>query len=111
MKSLQSFRRVVLIMGGRDKGGDFTVLKDLIEERVSTLVLMGEAGEKIAHETGARNKTVFAENLQHAVRESMARASAGDTVLLSPGCASFDMFADFEERGRAFKEAVWKYKK
>jgi UDP-N-acetylmuramoylalanine--D-glutamate ligase len=111
MKSLESFRRVVLIMGGRDKGGDFTVLKDLIEEKVSTLVLMGEAREKIAHETVAGNKTVFAENLQHAVRESMVRASAGDTVLLSPGCASFDMFADFEERGRAFKEAVWKYKK
>ncbi len=105
-KSLESFQNVVLIMGGRDKGSDFSVLRNLIKEKVKTLVLLGEAKDKIAREAGDVVETISVNTLEEAVRASMSKASAGDVVLLSPGCASFDMFADFQERGRKFKEAV-----
>ncbi|HDN94636.1 MAG TPA: UDP-N-acetylmuramoyl-L-alanine--D-glutamate ligase, partial [Nitrospirae bacterium] len=105
-KSLEGLERVVLIMGGLDKGGDFPVLRDLIEEKVKLLVLIGEAAEKIAQALGGTVRTIKVNGLSEAVKVSMANASKGDVVLLSPGCASFDMFADFEERGRKFKEVV-----
>jgi UDP-N-acetylmuramoylalanine--D-glutamate ligase len=105
-KSLEGLENVVLIMGGQDKGGDFKVLRDLIEEKVKLLVLIGEAKEKIAHEVGDAVRTVKAGSLEEAVGISMRNASGGDSVLLSPGCASFDMFSDFEDRGRKFKAAV-----
>ena len=105
-KSLEGLDNVVLIMGGLDKGGDFEILKDLIESKVKLLVLIGEAKDKIALAVGGKVRTMKVSGLDEAVEVSMANASAGDTVLLSPGCASFDMFIDFEERGRKFKEAV-----
>lgn len=106
VKSLEGLESVVLIMGGLDKGGDFPVLRDLIEEKVKLLVLIGEATEKIARDLGGTVRTIKVNSLSEAVEVSMLNASEGDVVLLSPGCASFDMFADFEERGRKFKEAV-----
>ncbi len=106
-KSLESFRNVILIMGGRDKEGDFTQLNDLIKEKVKALILFGEAREKIAGAVGEAAKVNFVRNLKEAVEVSMSKSSAGDVVLLSPGCTSFDMFANFEERGTRFKEAVW----
>ncbi|GBE06216.1 MAG TPA: UDP-N-acetylmuramoyl-L-alanine--D-glutamate ligase [Nitrospirae bacterium] len=109
-RSLESFSNVVLIMGGREKGSDFPVLKDLIKKRVKVLVLFGEAKEKIARAVGDAAETIIAADLEEAVEISMSKASAGDTVLLSPGCTSFDMFADFEERGRKFKTAVMEIK-
>ena len=108
MKSLESFENLILIMGGMDKGGDFTVLRDLVGSKVKTLILFGEAKEKIARETGGVTETVLVSDLDEAVRVSVSRASVGDVVILSPGCASFDMFDDFEDRGRSFKEAVRK---
>jgi UDP-N-acetylmuramoylalanine--D-glutamate ligase len=93
-------------MGGQDKGSDFSVLRDLIEKKVELLVLLGEAKEKIAKDLGGTVRTVKVNSLREAVEVSMINASKRDVVLLSPGCASFDMFADFEERGRKFKEAV-----
>jgi len=105
-KSLESFQKVILIMGGRDKGSDFTVLKDLIRERVKSLILLGEAREKIAGALTDVTDTVLVNSLAEAVKVSKARAVRGDVVLFSPGCASFDMFVDFEDRGRRFKEAV-----
>ncbi|MBI4688106.1 MAG: UDP-N-acetylmuramoyl-L-alanine--D-glutamate ligase [Nitrospirae bacterium] len=105
-KSLESFESLILIMGGRDKAGDFTVLRDLVRERVKFLILLGEAKEKIAGALGDVTETVSVDNLKDAVEVSLAKASRGDIVLLSPGCASFDMFMDFEDRGRKFKEAV-----
>jgi UDP-N-acetylmuramoylalanine--D-glutamate ligase len=108
MKSLESFENLILIMGGMDKGSDFTVLRDLVESRVKTLILIGEAKEKIAREIGNSTETILAADMYDAVRISVSRVSGGDVVMLSPGCASFDMFDDFEDRGRSFKEAVRK---
>lgn len=105
-KSLEGLEKVLLIMGGLDKGSDFSVLRDLIERKVKLLILLGEAKEKIERAAGDAVETVKVNSLREAVEVSMANASEGDVVLLSPGCASFDMFTDFEERGRKFKEAV-----
>ncbi|MEW6715662.1 MAG: UDP-N-acetylmuramoyl-L-alanine--D-glutamate ligase [Nitrospirota bacterium] len=106
VKSLESFDRVVLIMGGLDKGGDFKALRGLIAAKVRVLILLGEAKEKIASALGDITATLFVHDLKEAVSVSLSKAKEGDVVLLSPGCASFDMFADFEDRGRKFKEAV-----
>jgi UDP-N-acetylmuramoylalanine--D-glutamate ligase len=105
-RSLESFRNVILIMGGMDKDTDFSVLRELIKENVKLLILMGAAREKINNQLGGITDTRMVDSLAEAVGLSVLNASEGDTVLLSPGCASFDMFADFEERGRKFKEAV-----
>jgi UDP-N-acetylmuramoylalanine--D-glutamate ligase len=105
-KSLEGFNNVILIMGGLDKGSDFSVLRDLVGQKVKTLVLIGMAKEKIAKALGGATETLKADNIDSAVELSLSKASAGDVVLLSPGCASFDMFQDFEDRGRKFKEAV-----
>jgi UDP-N-acetylmuramoylalanine--D-glutamate ligase len=105
-RSLESLQNVVLIMGGRDKGGDFSALKELVGKRVKTLLLLGEAREKIARQLGNAAETVFVHDLHEAVEVSVSKACKGDVVLLSPGCTSHDMFADFEERGRRFKEIV-----
>ena len=89
-----------------DKGSDFTPLYELFKQKVKLLVLIGKAAEKMAAALGTATETVFSKTLQDAVRLASARASRGDVVLLSPACASFDMFKDFEDRGRQFKEAV-----
>jgi len=106
LKSLESFDNVVLIMGGLDKGSDFSVLEEAVRKKVKALVLIGMAGDKIAKALGGATETFVAADLQAAVGLSLSKASPGDVVLLSPGCASFDMFRDFEDRGRKFKEAV-----
>ncbi len=106
MKSLEGFQNIVLIAGGRDKKGDFSVLRPLVKERVKALVLIGEASQKIRSALGDLTETVFASDMRDAVNKASSIARRGDTVLLSPGCASFDMFRDFEERGRVFKEIV-----
>ncbi|KAF0143842.1 MAG: UDP-N-acetylmuramoylalanine--D-glutamate ligase [Nitrospirae bacterium] len=107
IKSLESFSApVILIAGGRDKAGDFSILRPLVKERVKALVLIGEAGEKINKALGDLTETRFANNFKDAVMISRRCASRGDVVLLSPACASFDMFRDFEDRGRQFKKIV-----
>jgi UDP-N-acetylmuramoylalanine--D-glutamate ligase len=107
IKSLESFSgRVVLIAGGRDKAGDFSQLRDSVREKVKSLVLIGEAREKIKQALGDVTDTVMARDLTDAVNISRSVAERGDIVLLSPACASFDMFADFEDRGRRFKTIV-----
>jgi UDP-N-acetylmuramoylalanine--D-glutamate ligase len=107
IKSIEGFTRpVILIAGGYDKGSDFSPLYDLFRQRVKLLVLIGKAAAKMAKAVGSATETVFAKTLQDAVRLSSERATQGDVVLLSPACASFDMFRDFEDRGRQFKEAV-----
>ncbi|MBI4654135.1 MAG: UDP-N-acetylmuramoyl-L-alanine--D-glutamate ligase [Nitrospirae bacterium] len=108
IKSLESFQKVILVMGGRDKAGDFTVLRDLVRGRVKTLILLGEAKEKIEKALGDVVDTVLVDSLREAIEAAMSKAQRGDVVLLSPGCASFDMFLDFEDRGRKFKAAVRK---
>ena len=104
-KSLESFSRpVILIAGGRDKDGDFSLLSSLIKSRVKKLVLIGEARDKIKEFLGGLTETVFADNLKEAVMISRKSASKGDVVLLSPACASFDMFRDYKDRGEQFKK-------
>ncbi|MBI4843323.1 MAG: UDP-N-acetylmuramoyl-L-alanine--D-glutamate ligase [Nitrospirae bacterium] len=105
-KSLENFDNVILIMGGLDKGGDFTSLRSLIREKVKLLVLMGDAKNKIAESVGDVTDVAYASDMNNAVETAFSRGAEGDVVLLSPGCASFDMFRDFEDRGRRFKEAV-----
>ncbi len=107
IKSLESFSEpIVLIAGGRDKAGEFSLLRQLVKERVKALVLIGEASEKIKKALGDITDTVMAGDLRNAVNKAKDVAAEGDVVLLSPACASFDMFENFEERGRQFKGIV-----
>ena len=107
VKSLQSFSEpVILIAGGKDKKGDLSPLKGLIQSRVKRLILIGDARERMARELGALTGTVTAQTLEEAVRLAYEMAGSGEVVLLSPACSSFDMFEDYKERGRVFKEAV-----
>jgi UDP-N-acetylmuramoylalanine--D-glutamate ligase len=107
IKSLESFSEpVVLIAGGRDKAGEFSLLRQLVKERVKALVLIGEASEKIKKALGDITDTVMAGDLRNAVNKAKDVAAEGDVVLLSPACASFDMFENFEDRGRQFKKIV-----
>ncbi|MBI5709600.1 MAG: UDP-N-acetylmuramoyl-L-alanine--D-glutamate ligase [Candidatus Eisenbacteria bacterium] len=106
--ALRSFERpVVLIAGGRDKGQDFAPLAGLVRERTRAVVLIGEGAGRMASQwRGAA--VVRAGTLAEAVDRAFeaARLPGGGTVLLSPGCASYDMFADYEDRGRKFKAEV-----
>ena len=107
MRALESFDTpVILIMGGRDKGGSYEGLCELIKRLVKKLITIGEASEKIAEALGGLTDSQTAISLQQAVRLAGHVASPGDVVLLSPGCSSFDMFADYAERGEAFRQAV-----
>jgi UDP-N-acetylmuramoylalanine--D-glutamate ligase len=107
IKSVDGFTRpVILIAGGLDKGSDFSPLRDSFKRKVKLLVLIGRAADKMAEALGNATETIFAATLQEAVQLTSKRAVPGDVVLLSPACASFDMFRDFEDRGRKFKEAV-----
>jgi UDP-N-acetylmuramoylalanine--D-glutamate ligase len=107
VKSLQSFSEpVILIAGGKDKNGDLSPLKDLVRERVKYLILMGEAKERMKRELGGQTDTVLAKTMGEAVSLARQKAKGGEVVLLSPACSSFDMFKDYKERGRVFKEAV-----
>jgi UDP-N-acetylmuramoylalanine--D-glutamate ligase len=107
IKSLESFKHpIILIAGGRDKAGDFSLLGSLVRERVKALVLIGEAREKIKMALGSFTETFMAKDLKEAVQISRSIARKGDVVLLSPACASFDMFIDYEDRGRQFKKIV-----
>jgi UDP-N-acetylmuramoylalanine--D-glutamate ligase len=107
VKSLQSFSEpVILIAGGKDKHGDLSPLKELIRDRVKSLILIGEAKERMSKELGGLTDTVIASTLEEAVLVAFRKASQGEVVLLSPACSSFDMFKDYKERGKVFKEAV-----
>jgi UDP-N-acetylmuramoylalanine--D-glutamate ligase len=107
LKSIESFTEpVVLIAGGRDKAGDFSALRDLVARKVRALVLIGEAAGKMRDALGGLTKTIMAKDLRDAVEAAHGAAQKGDVVLLSPACASFDMFRDFEDRGRQFKKIV-----
>jgi UDP-N-acetylmuramoylalanine--D-glutamate ligase len=110
LKSLESFdNKIILILGGRDKGGNFDQLKKPIEKHVKKILLIGEAKEKIA--LALKNDMSIpmdsVSSLREAVELGFASASPGEIVLLAPACTSFDMFQNFEERGRAFKSEVF----
>jgi UDP-N-acetylmuramoylalanine--D-glutamate ligase len=107
VKSLEGYRGgVILLAGGKDKGGDFRPLRPLLETRVKTLILLGQARDAIRSHLAGACPMEEAASMQAAVARAGEIAVAGDTVLLSPACASFDMFRDFEERGEVFRQAV-----
>ncbi len=107
VKSLLSFPgKVVLILGGKDKGGDFTELVPLVRERVAHLVLMGKARETIARQIGPVVPTTRVVTLAEAIEAARAEAPPGGVVLLAPACASFDQYSGFEERGEDFRRRV-----
>ncbi len=97
---------VVLIAGGRDKGGDYALVQDVVARAVRHLVVLGEAAPLMAEAWGNLVPTQRVENMAQAVQAARAVARAGDVVLLAPGCSSFDMFTGYAERGRVFAEAV-----
>jgi UDP-N-acetylmuramoylalanine--D-glutamate ligase len=106
IKALESFpANIHLILGGKDKGSDYSVLNDLLKQRVKRVYTIGAAAEKI--ESQIKNvEVVHAETLENALRRANAAAEAGDVVLLAPACASFDQFKNYEQRGQVFKEIV-----
>ncbi|MFQ5656698.1 MAG: UDP-N-acetylmuramoyl-L-alanine--D-glutamate ligase [Candidatus Methylomirabilales bacterium] len=112
MKSLESFPpgRVILIAGGLDKGADFRPLIPVVKERVKATILIGQAREKLEATLKQVSPIRGAASLEEAVETAATLATQGDVVLLSPACASFDMFRDFEERGAVFKAAVRRVK-
>lgn len=106
MSALKSFDKdIILIMGGRNKGIDFKPLKSIIEERVKKLILTGEASEDLNKMIDVSNKIII-KDFTEAFDYAKKIALKGDTVLLSPGCASFDSFKNYEERGKYFKSLV-----
>lgn len=109
-KALLAFDKpVILVAGGKDKQSAYERLNPLIQERVKGLVLMGEAASLIQKAWGSLVPTKVAASMEDAVKLSMGFARSGDIVLLSPACASFDMFKDYEDRGRSFKRCVRNY--
>ncbi len=94
------------ILGGKDKGSDYTVLNPLLRERVKRVYLIGAAAEKIRAQVEGTVPLVQSNTLDRAVRQAFEAAVSGDVVLLAPACASFDQFENYEQRGRVFKELV-----
>jgi UDP-N-acetylmuramoylalanine--D-glutamate ligase len=106
IKALESFpANIHLILGGKDKGSDYSVLNDLLRQRVKRVYTIGAAAAKIESQIKG-TEIVPAETLENAIRKAYAIAQPGDVVLLAPACASFDQFKNYEQRGRVFKDIV-----
>jgi UDP-N-acetylmuramoylalanine--D-glutamate ligase len=106
-KALKSFENnIILILGGKDKGGDFKVLNRIIKERVKLVILIGAAKEKIKKQLDYNIPMIEVDSMHEAVVKGYENGENGDIVLLSPACASFDMYNNFEERGKDFKSQV-----
>ncbi|MGH7816044.1 MAG: UDP-N-acetylmuramoyl-L-alanine--D-glutamate ligase, partial [Candidatus Binatia bacterium] len=107
VKSLASFSApVILLAGGVDKGGDYAPLADGVKKKVRRLVLFGATKRVIAAALGQLTQTAIVDDIRAAVGDAAAHARAGDVVLLSPACSSFDQFANYAERGKVFKQLV-----
>jgi UDP-N-acetylmuramoylalanine--D-glutamate ligase len=107
MKAVASFAgRIHLILGGKDKDSDYSLMSGILKERVKIVYTIGSAAEKIERELQGVVKIVSAETLQAAVAKAAKAATIGDVVLLSPACSSFDQFENYEQRGRVFRQLV-----
>jgi UDP-N-acetylmuramoylalanine--D-glutamate ligase len=107
IKAVASFdHNVILILGGRDKGAPYAPLIEAMEGKVKHVLLIGEAADTIFAAVGNKFPVTKVSSLEEAVRQGAALGVPGDVVLLSPACASFDMFDNYEHRGRVFKQAV-----
>ncbi|MFH1861336.1 MAG: UDP-N-acetylmuramoyl-L-alanine--D-glutamate ligase [bacterium] len=105
--ALKSFSQpIILLAGGRDKGGDFKAIANQVERSVKLAILFGEAGERIQRAWAGVVPSRRVETLEEAVQLAKSRAQRGEVVLLSPMCASFDQFKNYEERGERFKAIV-----
>jgi UDP-N-acetylmuramoylalanine--D-glutamate ligase len=109
--ALQAFKRpIILIAGGKDKGSQLNRLNHLITKHVKELILIGSASAKMHKEWSPLKPVQLAETMEDAVLKASRRAEANDVVLLSPACASFDMFSSYEHRGMVFKKCVQQLK-
>jgi UDP-N-acetylmuramoylalanine--D-glutamate ligase len=107
VKAVASFdRNVILILGGRDKGASYAPLMKAMEGKVKHILLIGEASDEISAAVGNKFPVTKVSSLEEAVQQGAALGAPGDVVLLSPACASFDMFDNYEHRGRVFKQSV-----
>ncbi len=98
--------KTVLIAGGQGKGSDFTPLREVVTDKARAVILMGEDADRLAQALPDYPHKIFVKDMQEAVRRAAEQARPGDNVLLSPACASFDMFRNYEERGEVFVKAV-----
>ena len=108
VKSLESFppSSVILILGGKDKAGEFERMRDLISEKARAVLTIGAAADRIGEALAGSTAIVPAGDMSEAVKWAKANAQSGETVLLSPACASFDQYRNFEHRGEHFEELV-----
>ena len=107
IKALESFpANIHLILGGKDKGSDYSALNDLLRQRAKRVYTIGAAAEKIESQIADTVEIFHAGTLENAVRRATTTAVPGDVILLAPACASFDQFQSYEHRGRVFKEVV-----
>ena len=107
LKALDAFPgRILIILGGKDKGSDYTVLQKPLREKAILALLIGAAAEKIEKQISGSVALERAETLERAVEIASHAAQPGDVVLLAPACASFDQFENYEHRGRVFKDLV-----
>jgi UDP-N-acetylmuramoylalanine--D-glutamate ligase len=108
--ALNSFKQpIILIIGGVDKGNDYTVLDDLVRKNVKAIICLGVDNQKLMDHFSSICPQIYAtDQLESAVQKSIDWAQAQDIVLLSPACASFDLFKNYEDRGKKFKEAIKK---
>lgn len=107
VRALEAFKApVILLLGGRDKNGDFETLEPVIRRHVKEMVLFGEARDRIGEKLGGVVKTVTVATMNDAIHAAYDHAAPGDVVLLSPGCASFDEFRNYAHRGEVFKQTV-----
>lgn len=105
--ALQAFEEpVVLLLGGRDKGNDYSRLDDLVRKRVRAIIAIGESAGTVRDHFSTIVPLFSAHSMDEAVKLAREHARRGDVVLLSPACASFDWFDNYEHRGRVFKDAV-----
>jgi len=105
--ALQSYPGpIILILGGKDKGGDFAGLIPYFADKVKLIIAIGQARPKISTALRDAARPIAVEGLRDAVKITRESAESGDVVLLSPGCASFDQFRDFEDRGDQFREII-----
>jgi UDP-N-acetylmuramoylalanine--D-glutamate ligase len=106
--ALESMEKpTILILGGVDKGNDYSLIKDLIKEKVKAIICLGIDNRKIHEAFGNVVSTIVnTSSAKEAVHAAFHFASKGDVVLLSPACASFDLFKNYEDRGNQFKQAV-----
>ena len=107
VRALETFTQpVILLLGGRDKDGDFESLKPLLKKKTKKVILFGEARNRIASLIGEETPVLKKAGLREAIQSAYQDAQSGDVVLLSPGCASFDEFANYKDRGNFFKDVV-----